>query len=96
MIYDERMIAPMRAELTRLGVEELRTADAVDAAIKDVSGTQLVVVNSVCGCAARNLRPADRAFGRLSFIRENGSLPNQASGKRLSWWGDCRTAPRAT
>ena len=58
MMYDERMIAPMRAELTRLGVEELRTADAVDAAIKDVSGTQLVVVNSVCGCAARNLRPA--------------------------------------
>jgi putative YphP/YqiW family bacilliredoxin len=58
MMYDERMVAPMRAELTRLGIEELRTADAVDAALKDAEGTQLVVVNSVCGCAARNMRPA--------------------------------------
>ncbi len=48
----------MRAELTQLGVEELRTAAAVDAAIKDATGTQLVIVNSVCGCAARNMRPA--------------------------------------
>lgn len=58
MMYDERMVAPMRAELTKLGVEELRTADAVDTALKSVNGTQLVVVNSVCGCAARNMRPA--------------------------------------
>lgn len=58
MMYDERMVAPMRAELTKLGVEELRTADAVDTALKGASGTQLVVVNSVCGCAARNMRPA--------------------------------------
>ncbi len=58
MMYDERMIAPMRAEITQLGVEELRTADAVDAALKDAKGTQLVVVNSVCGCSARNMRPA--------------------------------------
>lgn len=58
MMYDERMIAPMRAELTRLGVQELRTADAVDSALKGASGTQFVIVNSVCGCAARNLRPA--------------------------------------
>lgn len=58
MMYDERFVAPMREELTRLGVQELRTADAVDAALKDAKGTQLVVVNSVCGCAARNMRPA--------------------------------------
>jgi putative YphP/YqiW family bacilliredoxin len=58
MMYDERVVAPMRAELTQLGVEELRTAAAVDAAIKDAAGTQLVIVNSVCGCAARNMRPA--------------------------------------
>lgn len=57
-MYDERFVAPMREELTRLGVQELRTADAVDAALKDGKGTQLVVVNSVCGCAARNMRPA--------------------------------------
>jgi putative YphP/YqiW family bacilliredoxin len=58
MQYDERMIAPMRAELTQLGVEELRTAAAVDSALKEAPGTRLVVVNSVCGCAARNMRPA--------------------------------------
>lgn len=57
MMYDERLVAPMRAELTRLGVEELRTADAVDAKLA-AKGTTLVVVNSVCGCAARNARPA--------------------------------------
>ena len=57
-MYDERMIAPMRQELTRLGVEELRTPEVVDAKIKDAPGTTLVVVNSVCGCAARNARPA--------------------------------------
>jgi putative YphP/YqiW family bacilliredoxin len=57
-LYDERFIAPMRAELTRLGVRELRTADEVDAALKDAHGTTLVVVNSMCGCAARNARPA--------------------------------------
>ena len=58
MMYDERMVAPMRAEITRLGVDELRTADAVDAALKSAKGTQLVVENSVCGCSARNMRPA--------------------------------------
>lgn len=58
MMYDERFVTPMRQELTRLGVDELRTAAAVDAALKDQPGTRLVIVNSVCGCAARNLRPA--------------------------------------
>ena len=57
-MYDETMVAPMREELTRLGVEEMRTAEAVDARLKDSKGTTLVVVNSVCGCAARNARPA--------------------------------------
>ncbi len=58
MMYDERFVTPMRQELTRLGVEELRSAAEVDAKLKDASGTTLVVVNSVCGCAARNARPA--------------------------------------
>ena len=57
-MYPEPLIAPMRHELTRLGVEELRTAADVDARLKDAPGTTLVVVNSVCGCAARNARPA--------------------------------------
>ena len=48
----------MRQELTRLGVEEMRTVAEVDSKLKDASGTTLVVVNSVCGCAARNARPA--------------------------------------
>ena len=58
MMYDERMVRPMREELTRLGIEELRTSAEVDAKLKDAAGTALVVVNSVCGCAARNARPA--------------------------------------
>ena len=58
MAYDERFLAPMRAELTRLGVRELKTTDEVDAALKDARGTTLVIVNSICGCAARNARPA--------------------------------------
>jgi putative YphP/YqiW family bacilliredoxin len=57
-MYDERFVTPMRQELTRLGIQELRTAADVDATLKDASGTTLVVVNSVCGCAARNARPA--------------------------------------
>jgi putative YphP/YqiW family bacilliredoxin len=57
-MYDERIVSPMRQELTRLGVEEMRTPEEVDAKLKDSKGTTLVVVNSVCGCAARNARPA--------------------------------------
>ena len=57
-MYDERFVTPMRQELTRLGVEEMRTSAEVDAKLKDALGTTLVVVNSVCGCAARNARPA--------------------------------------
>jgi putative YphP/YqiW family bacilliredoxin len=57
-IYDERMVAPMRHELTRIGFQELRTPEQVDSALKDAPGTTLVVVNSICGCAARNARPA--------------------------------------
>lgn len=57
-MYDERFVTPMRQELTRLGVEEMRTVAEVDAKLKEAPGTTLVVVNSVCGCAARNARPA--------------------------------------
>lgn len=58
MPYDERFVTPMREELTRLGVRELRTPEEVDATLRDAPGTALVVVNSICGCAARNARPA--------------------------------------
>lgn len=57
-MYPEPLVAPMRAELTRIGFTELRTPDQVDAALRNTTGTTLVVVNSVCGCSARNARPA--------------------------------------
>jgi putative YphP/YqiW family bacilliredoxin len=57
-MYDEMMVRPMREELTRLGIEETRTAAEVDAVLGQKNGTVLVVVNSVCGCAAGMARPA--------------------------------------
>lgn len=57
MPYDERLVAPMRAEVTQLNVKELRTVADVDAALGDPKGTQLLFVNSVCGCAAGAARP---------------------------------------
>jgi len=57
MMYDEEMIAPMRQELAELGITETRTAEEVDRYLKDSKGTTLVVVNSVCGCAAAQARP---------------------------------------
>ena len=57
MQYPEIMIRPMREELTRLGVEELKTVEDVDSALKDSKGTVMVVVNSICGCAAGKARP---------------------------------------
>src|SRR3989454_8183786 len=57
-MYDPRLVQPMREELTRIGFQELRTPDEVDAALAPGADTALVVVNSVCGCAARNARPA--------------------------------------
>jgi len=59
-MYPEIMVIPMREELTRVGIEELRTADAVDQALKNRPGTTMVVVNSICGCAAGRMRPAVR------------------------------------
>jgi putative YphP/YqiW family bacilliredoxin len=70
-MYDERFIAPMRQELTQLGLEELRTTEEVDRILGDASGTTLVVVNSVCGCSARNARPA------VAEALENGKRPSR-------------------
>ncbi|MDX2473184.1 MAG: BrxA/BrxB family bacilliredoxin [Candidatus Krumholzibacteria bacterium] len=58
MPYPEQMVAPMRAELTSAGVQELRTPDEVESFFAQNSGTALVLVNSVCGCAAGSARPA--------------------------------------
>ncbi|MDQ3555865.1 MAG: BrxA/BrxB family bacilliredoxin [Gemmatimonadota bacterium] len=72
MPYPEMLVSPMRQELTRLGVEELRTADEVERTLADAPGTTLVVVNSVCGCAARNARPA------VEMALRNPVLPDRS------------------
>src|ERR1051326_4481510 len=71
MMYDEMMVAPMRAELTQLGIQETRTVDAVDAVLGEKQGTVLLVVNSVCGCAAGMARPA------VAMALENDTLPDK-------------------
>ncbi len=58
-MYPAELVKPMREDLTKVGFEELHTAEAVDAALEK-EGTTLVVVNSVCGCAAANARPGAR------------------------------------
>lgn len=58
MAYPEFMVAPMRKELTDIGFTELKTPEEVDSSLSSPQGTALVVVNSVCGCAAANARPA--------------------------------------
>jgi len=57
MPYPESFIGPMREELTRLGVKELRTPEQVDSLLGKTPGTVMVVVNSMCGCAAGKARP---------------------------------------
>ena len=57
MPYPESFVAPMRKELTDLGVTELRTPEEVDAAVSATPGTLMIIVNSVCGCAAGKARP---------------------------------------
>jgi putative YphP/YqiW family bacilliredoxin len=57
MPYPEHLIAPMRGEMTAMGARELRTVEAVDDVVKKSSGVVMLVVNSVCGCAAGKARP---------------------------------------
>ncbi|HKV50678.1 MAG TPA: BrxA/BrxB family bacilliredoxin [Gemmatimonadaceae bacterium] len=81
MTYDERFVTPMREELTRLGVREMRTPAEVDATLRDAHGTTLVVVNSICGCAARNARPAVALA--LKHERVPGMLATVFAGQDL-------------
>ena len=66
-MYPEIMLVPMREELTKAGIEEARTAEAVDRAVKQ-PGTTMVVVNSVCGCAAGKMRPGVRLALKNSVV----------------------------
>jgi putative YphP/YqiW family bacilliredoxin len=75
-MYPEIMVIPMREELTRVGAEELTTAEAVDAAVKQNSQsdeTLLLVVNSICGCAAGRMRPG------VHLALENASRPDRVA-----------------
>ena len=72
MPYPEPLVAPMRQELTRLGVQELTTSSEVDAALDAAQeGTTLAIVNSVCGCAAANARPA------VAFVQSVDPQPDR-------------------
>src|ERR1700723_754185 len=71
-MYPEIMVIPMREELTRMGVQELRSADEVDRAIVNRPGTTMVVVNSICGCAAGRMRPAVRMAMQNSATPDKG------------------------
>jgi putative YphP/YqiW family bacilliredoxin len=69
MPYPEPFVAPMRAELTDLGIRELRTPEAVDDAVR-TTGTVMIVVNSVCGCAAGKARPG------IALALQHGRRPD--------------------
>ncbi|HJR17103.1 MAG TPA: BrxA/BrxB family bacilliredoxin [Gemmatimonadales bacterium] len=71
MPYNPALVAPMRAEMTHMGARELTSAAEVDAAIGDQKGSMLVFVNSVCGCAAGNARPA------LAMALRHSVVPQQ-------------------
>jgi putative YphP/YqiW family bacilliredoxin len=70
-MYPEMMVIPMREELTRVGIKETRTAAEVDAALA-APGTTLLVVNSICGCAAGKMRPGVR------LALQHATKPDQA------------------
>ena len=70
-MYPDLMVLPMREELTRLGIEELRTPAEVDEVLKPKHGTVMVVVNSICGCAAGRMRPA------VAIALEYTTLPDK-------------------
>ena len=72
MPYSEILIKPMREDLTRIGVEETRSPEQVEAAINDAKGTLLVVVNSVCGCAAGKARPG------VAMALQNEARPDRS------------------
>jgi putative YphP/YqiW family bacilliredoxin len=72
MPYSEILIKPMREDLTRLGVEETRTPEQVEDAIKNTEGTLMVVVNSVCGCAAGKARPG------VALALQNQTRPDRS------------------
>ena len=94
MPYPELMVRPMREELSTLGVSELRTADEVETFMDQAkSGTSLLVINSVCGCAAGQARPGVRvALGSPSTPDRSGTVfagqDVDATQRARSFFGD--------
>ncbi len=72
MPYPEMMIQGMRQELAQLGIEETKTPEAVKAAVENTDGTVMVIVNSVCGCAAGGVRPG------IAMALQNEAKPDKA------------------
>ena len=70
-MYPEELVAPMRTDLTSVGFKELRTAEEVDEHLKNLEGTSLLVINSVCGCAAGAARP-----GVKMAVQQSDKKPN--------------------
>jgi putative YphP/YqiW family bacilliredoxin len=71
MPYPEILIKPMREDLTRLGIQETRTPEELDHVVRSTSGTVMVIVNSVCGCAAGKARPG------VALALQNDIVPDK-------------------
>lgn len=95
MMYDEDMIAPMRQELTTLGIAEARTPDVVEQVLNQ-KGTTLVVVNSVCGCAAAQARPGvAEALSKVTRKPDNAITVFAGNDRSSAMrWSSGRAAPR--
>ena len=83
MPYSEILIKPMREDLTNIGIEETRTPEQVEDAIANTKGTLLVVVNSVCGCAAGKARPG------VAMALQNEARPDRDENEE-KWNGNER------
>jgi putative YphP/YqiW family bacilliredoxin len=79
-MYPPHLLVPMRQDLTSVGFDELTTPDAVDAAVANTDGTMLVVVNSVCGCAAGAARPGIKAALARSEVKPDRLVTVFAGG----------------
>ena len=100
MPYPELFVAPMRKELTDLGVRELRTSEDVEAAVTGTAGTLMIIVNSVCGCAAGKARPgvalALRHASRPDVVATVfAGFDEEATARARSYFSDYRPSSPA-
>ena len=100
-MYDERLVTPMRQDLTSVGFKEMRSASDVDATLKDSKGTILVMVNSVCGCAAGRARPGVKAALKTARTKPEqlttvfaGQDPEPTARARSYFAGNPPTSPQ--